>query len=47
MSLATVAAASGEEIVPFDITRTEHSLFERLADARGPCGTEETNAEPL
>ncbi|HEY1961968.1 MAG TPA: AMP-binding protein, partial [Rhizomicrobium sp.] len=38
MSLATVAAASGEEIVPFDITRAEKSIFEALTDARSMYG---------
>jgi acyl-[acyl-carrier-protein]-phospholipid O-acyltransferase / long-chain-fatty-acid--[acyl-carrier-protein] ligase len=33
MTLATLAAASGEEIVPFDITRAEKSIFQALLDA--------------
>ncbi|MBV9063616.1 MAG: AMP-binding protein, partial [Alphaproteobacteria bacterium] len=38
MSLATVAAASGEEIVPFDITRAEKSIFDALIGARAQYG---------
>jgi acyl-[acyl-carrier-protein]-phospholipid O-acyltransferase/long-chain-fatty-acid--[acyl-carrier-protein] ligase len=38
MTLATVAAVSGEEIVPFDITGAERSLFEALTDARSDYG---------
>ena len=38
MSLATVAAASGEEIVPFDATRADKSIFEALTDARAQYG---------
>ncbi len=38
MSLATVAAASGEEIVPFDITRAEKSIFQALLDSRAQYG---------
>ena len=38
MSLATVAAASGEEIVPFDIGRVDKSLFGALLQARSDYG---------
>src|SRR6185503_5780575 len=38
MSLATVAAASGEEIVPFDVTHAEKSIFQALLDARAQYG---------
>jgi acyl-[acyl-carrier-protein]-phospholipid O-acyltransferase/long-chain-fatty-acid--[acyl-carrier-protein] ligase len=38
MSLATVAAASGEEIVPFDITRAGRSVFQALLDTRAEYG---------
>ena len=34
MTLATIAAASGEEIVPFDITRADQSVFRALLAAR-------------
>lgn len=34
MAVATVAAASGEELVPFDMVRTKKSIFQALADAR-------------
>ncbi len=38
MAVATVAAASGEELVPFDMVRTKKSLFQALADARTRYG---------
>lgn len=38
MSLATVAAASGEEIVPFDIREAHKSVFRALTDARNRFG---------
>src|SRR6185312_16587888 len=38
MSLATVAAVSGEELVPFDMMRAEKSIFEALTDARSLYG---------
>ncbi|HEX4160755.1 MAG TPA: AMP-binding protein [Rhizomicrobium sp.] len=38
MSLATIAAASGEEIVPFDLPRAEKSLFQALIEARRQFG---------
>lgn len=38
MSLATVAAASGEEIVPFDIREAHKSVFRALTDARSRFG---------
>ncbi|HEY4114968.1 MAG TPA: AMP-binding protein [Rhizomicrobium sp.] len=38
MTLATIAAASGEEIVPFDIVRAEKPVFRALVDARDEFG---------
>src|SRR2546430_15856092 len=38
MSLATVAAASGEEIVPFDVGRADQSIFRALLPARSGYG---------
>ena len=38
MTLATVAAASGEEIVPFDVTRAEQPVFHALMGARSQYG---------
>jgi acyl-[acyl-carrier-protein]-phospholipid O-acyltransferase/long-chain-fatty-acid--[acyl-carrier-protein] ligase len=38
MSLATIAAASGEEIVPFDLPRAQKSLFQALTEARRQFG---------
>lgn len=38
MTLATIAAASGEEIVPFDIVRAEKPVFRALMDARDEYG---------
>lgn len=38
MPLATVAAASGEEIVPFDVTRAHKPVFDALVDARNKFG---------
>ncbi len=38
MSVASLAAASGEEIVPFDVYRTQGSVFLALVDARKKYG---------
>jgi acyl-[acyl-carrier-protein]-phospholipid O-acyltransferase/long-chain-fatty-acid--[acyl-carrier-protein] ligase len=38
MTLATIAAASGEEIIPFDLPRAQKSLFQALTDARNAHG---------
>ncbi len=38
MSLATVAAASGQEIVPFDVREAHKSVFRALTDARSRHG---------
>ena len=38
MSLATIAAASGEEIVPFDMPRAQKTLFQALMEVRGHFG---------
>ncbi len=38
MTLATVAAASGEEIVPFDTSRAEKTIFQALVDSRAQYG---------
>src|SRR5579862_5153372 len=38
MTIATIAAASGEEIVPFDLPRAQRSLFQALTDARRAHG---------
>ncbi len=38
MTLATLAAASGEEIVPFDIFRAQKPVFASLAEARSRYG---------
>ena len=38
MAVATVAAASGEDIVAFDMVRTKRSIFHALADARSDNG---------
>ena len=38
MAVATIAAASGEELVPFDMVRTKKSIFQALADARVAFG---------
>jgi acyl-[acyl-carrier-protein]-phospholipid O-acyltransferase/long-chain-fatty-acid--[acyl-carrier-protein] ligase len=38
MTLATIAAASGEEIVPFDLPRAQKPLFQALTDARSTFG---------
>jgi len=38
VTLATLAAASGEEIVPFDIYRAQKSLFAALTEARNRFG---------
>ena len=38
MAVATLAAASGEDIIPFDMVRTKKSLFQALVDARARHG---------
>lgn len=38
MAVATVAAASGEDIIAFDMVRTKKSIFQALADARAEYG---------
>ena len=38
MTLATVAAASGEEIVPFDMATTDRPIFSAFARARSKFG---------
>ncbi|HEX2590578.1 MAG TPA: AMP-binding protein, partial [Rhizomicrobium sp.] len=38
MTLATVAAASGEDVVPFDITDAERPVFAAFAEARRKFG---------
>ncbi len=38
MTLATVAAASGEEIVPFDVLRAQQPVFRALVSARNTFG---------
>jgi len=38
LTLATIAAASGEEIVPFDMLRAEKPVFRALVDARDEFG---------
>jgi acyl-[acyl-carrier-protein]-phospholipid O-acyltransferase / long-chain-fatty-acid--[acyl-carrier-protein] ligase len=38
LAVATVAAASGEDIIAFDMVRTKKSLFQALADARALYG---------
>ena len=38
MTLATVAAASGEEIVPFDVTRAEQPVFHAFVGAKSQYG---------
>ncbi len=38
MTLASVAAASGEEITPFDIYRTQKPVFHAFAEARANFG---------
>jgi acyl-[acyl-carrier-protein]-phospholipid O-acyltransferase/long-chain-fatty-acid--[acyl-carrier-protein] ligase len=38
MTLATVAAASGEDIVPFDISHTDRPIFSAFARARAKFG---------
>ncbi|HEY3778725.1 MAG TPA: AMP-binding protein [Rhizomicrobium sp.] len=42
MSLCTIAAASGEEIVPFDLPRAQKPLFEALVEARRSFGGKKT-----
>lgn len=38
LALATLAAASGEDIIAFDMVRTKKSLFQALTDARARYG---------
>jgi acyl-[acyl-carrier-protein]-phospholipid O-acyltransferase/long-chain-fatty-acid--[acyl-carrier-protein] ligase len=38
VALATIAAASGEELVPFDVQRSQKSVFRALAEARSKHG---------
>ena len=38
MAVATLAAASGEDIIAFDMVRTKKSIFQALADARALYG---------
>ncbi|HEX4077633.1 MAG TPA: AMP-binding protein [Rhizomicrobium sp.] len=38
MSLATIAAASGEEIIPFDLPRAQKPIFHALMEARRAFG---------
>ena len=38
MAVATLAAASGEDIIAFDMVRTKKSIFQGLADARARYG---------
>jgi len=38
LTLATIAAASGEEIVPFDIVRAQQPVFRALVEARSRYG---------
>ena len=38
MTVATIAAASGEETVPFDIYRAHKPVFHALVDARSRYG---------
>ena len=40
LSVASIAAASGEEIVPFDISRAEKPVFHALIDARSRFGAD-------
>src|SRR3984957_11846675 len=42
MSLATIAAASGEEIVPFDLPRAQKPIFHALMDAKSAFGGKTT-----
>jgi len=42
VSLATIAAASGEEIVPFDLPRAQKPLFHALIEARDRFGHKRT-----
>ena len=44
MSLATVAAASGQEIVPFDVREAHKSVFRALTDARSRHGGSRSTA---
>ena len=38
MTVASVAAASGEETLPFDVYRTQRPVFHALVDARARYG---------
>jgi acyl-[acyl-carrier-protein]-phospholipid O-acyltransferase/long-chain-fatty-acid--[acyl-carrier-protein] ligase len=38
LAVATLAAASGEDIIAFDMVRTKKSIFQALADARAQYG---------
>ncbi len=38
MTLATIAAASGEDIMPFDVARTQKTVFRALFEARARYG---------
>jgi len=40
LSVASIAAASGEEIVPFDISRAHQPVFHALIDARSRYGSD-------
>lgn len=40
MTVASIAAASGEETVPFDISRSEQPVFRALIDARSRYGAD-------
>jgi len=40
LTVASIAAASGEEVVPFDITRSEQPVFRALVDARTRYGAD-------
>ena len=40
LTVASIAAASGEEIVPFDISRSEQPVFRALIDARSRYGAD-------
>ncbi|MGH6889541.1 MAG: AMP-binding protein [Rhizomicrobium sp.] len=42
MTLCTIAAASGEEIVPFELPRAQKPLFEALVEARRRFGGKKT-----
>jgi len=40
LTVASIAAASGEEIVPFDISRSEQPVFRALIEARSRYGAD-------